>query len=354
MITFKQFLYEMLKPSEYRPLIKGWDKTRLEKIFKASPLNKDRKAYRLYLPLSDDIVPPEIRVALSKALKNKPYILSNQDYIDGKIRFPNSKNEFKIGKVLTKANEQSLLKKFQEDPARKQFLNANEEVTAIISRHPYDIGRMSTRQSWTSCQDLETGNQCHFVPEDIKAGTLVVYIVPNEIINNPAQIDKLSDKSAIGRVLIKPFINIKGQKAYALESKTYKKFTTKWHSAIANWVNTWLNEQTGVSGKFRLHPNVYPDGHKRGTKIFVKTDFDSLNFSDQIEYIFGKTEQEISQLKLSHDFIVKATLHTKDKENFINKIGIKNYTQKMIDELVIKDKTIYNIFAQREQKSNYF
>jgi len=51
-------LYEALKPSQYRDIVKNWDKTYLEKVFKNSPHKKDRNAYRLYIPISatDNIV----------------------------------------------------------------------------------------------------------------------------------------------------------------------------------------------------------------------------------------------------------------------------------------------------------
>jgi len=255
MITFKQFLYEMLKPSEYRPLIKGWDKTRLEKVFKSSPLEKDRKAYRLFIPLSPDIVPPDIR----KAIEREGYTFSTHDYLDGYAKKGNRK--IKIGKILPDALKQ----KFANDPARqvKGSYDPNQDYTAIISRHPYDVAKMSTRQGWTSCQDLVSGKECRFVPKDIEAGTLVAYMIKT---SDRDLTDPL--KSPVGRTLIKPFINNKNETAYAREVKAYGKVNDKFMETIKDWVN-WLNKQTGVKGIFVLQSDVYKDGFDTGSNIML-------------------------------------------------------------------------------------
>jgi len=51
MIRFKTFISEALKPSEYRQFVKGWDRSRFEKIFKNPKYKTDRKAFRVYIPL---------------------------------------------------------------------------------------------------------------------------------------------------------------------------------------------------------------------------------------------------------------------------------------------------------------
>lgn len=100
-----------------------------------------------------------------------------------------------IGKVLHKTSAPEEIKqKFTNDPERASSKNSNLEVA--ISYHPYHVAGMSTKRGWTSCMDMDKGENRHYLKEDIKHGTHVAYLVNKE--------DK-DIKNPIARIALKPF-----------------------------------------------------------------------------------------------------------------------------------------------------
>ncbi len=244
MITFKDFLEEALKPSLYRPMVKGWDSKRLEDIFKSSPLEKDRKAFRLFFQFPQDEVKVEPNPIVTAALKDLGYEVD--DYKLGLAI--KDRRKIKIGKVLSK--NPAALKVYMEDPARA---GTQKKYEGVISRHPYDVGSMSTNRGWTSCQDLlaePNHPECEYLPKDIQAGTLIAYMI------------KAGDrniKSPVGRILIKPYINTKNETGYAIALISYGTVTNEFKEEVENFVD-WLNKQKKVKGLFDISPKVYRGG----------------------------------------------------------------------------------------------
>jgi hypothetical protein len=240
MITFKDFLQEALKPSLYRPLVKGWDSKRLEDIFRSSSLEKDRRAFRLYFQFPQEEIKVEPNPVVTTALKDLGYEVD--DYKLGLAI--KDRRKIRIGKVLSK--NPAALKVYMEDPARA---GTQKKYEGVISRHPYDIASMSTHRGWTSCQDFieSPKTACEYVPADIQAGTLIAYMI------------KTSDrdiKSPVGRILIKPYINTKGETGYGMANISYGTVTEEFKESVENFVD-WLNKQRKVRGLFQLAPKVY-------------------------------------------------------------------------------------------------
>lgn len=238
MISFRDFVKEALKPSQYRPLVKDWNKEYLEDIFKNSPYEKDRNAYRLFIPLKGNTEGIKINGEIEAAIKEKGYEID--DYIGGYAIKGNRK--VKIGKLLPNELKQT----FANDPGRQ----AKSDYQMVVSRNPYDIGGMSTDRGWTSCQNLETGGKlCEFIPKDIKAGTIIAYMtkVGDNNLNSPS-----------GRIVIKPYVNAKGETAYGTFKKVYGTVSKEFEKEVDTFVK-WLNKQKGVKGIFKLHPDVYDD-----------------------------------------------------------------------------------------------
>jgi len=243
-----EFITEALKPSQYRNLVKGWDSERLADAFRQWPEKKNRTATRLYFdfPQTRTEIEPDTQVV--DLLKQLGYEVV--DYVQGLAKkIGSNQNATKIGKILSAAvsqgnNEAStILQKFQKDPARA----AMKTYQGVVSRHPYDVAGMSTGRGWTSCQDLVKGSACEYVPRDIKAGTLVAYMI---------QTNDLDIKHPAGRILLKPYINDKKQTAYAPHKETYGTITAEFEQAVAKFAS-WLNNQTGVTGSFVMDPTVY-------------------------------------------------------------------------------------------------
>ena len=102
-----------LKPSEYRPFIKKWDKERYKDEFMNHP-DRDRNAYRIYLPLNEldiKIVPNK---QVKKEIEKQGYEID--DYIEGYAISKDKKRKMRIGKLLGKNPRAQ--KKFVNDPQR--------------------------------------------------------------------------------------------------------------------------------------------------------------------------------------------------------------------------------------------
>jgi hypothetical protein len=244
-------IMEALKFSQVRTFLKNWDKNRYKSIFSNSKYKKDRNAFRLYIPISNekissnDIKPiPDIESFLTQ---NGYSII---DYRKGIVFDENKKQQIKIGKVLQKFDRNDLLNLFNTDKNREA---TRSEHIVVISRHPYDIAGMSTDRGWTSCMNLNTGQYRKYVPIDIKEGTIVAYVIKREDknISNP-----------VGRILIKPFIDSLGSnKVYLVpESYCYGTGVNGFSDAIEKWANE-VNKSHDLDdiAIFKWNPKFYDD-----------------------------------------------------------------------------------------------
>jgi hypothetical protein len=248
-----QELFEALKPSQYRPLVKGWDKKRYADIFNGE--------YRIYIPLdgnaSDDIIPAKPNPKVEQEVNSAGYEI--EDYRSGIASKDNGKRKIKIGKIL---KDPETIKLFNQDPVRANA--KTKEQIVVISRHPYDIAGMSTDRGWTSCMNLVTKpgyiNNSHFIPLDIKEGTLVAYLIntDDKNINSPS-----------ARMLIKPFVNVEDgtnepkdsedpEVAFGIEDVIYGTGTGRFKKTVVEWVNH-INSTNKLHGVFKLSPGLYAD-----------------------------------------------------------------------------------------------
>jgi len=179
-----------------RPMVAGWDKARYEDIF--LKFEHSRNKYRIYLPLVGNEINHAITVPqqVSEVLQEQGYVV--EDYLAGiAVRTDNPKKKIKIGKLL---KEPSSKKVFDNDPQRSAIKNVKQWV--VISRHPYDILGMSFDRGWTSCMNVHSGVNKHYLQQDVKAGTLVAYLIKDldKNINSPS-----------ARILLKPYFLDKGK-----------------------------------------------------------------------------------------------------------------------------------------------
>jgi hypothetical protein len=231
---------EALKPSEYRNLVKDWDKTRYAELFGGKN--------RIYLPLEAPETATTVRVnpRVSQEVTQAGYKID--DYVKGIASKTDGGRvrQIKIGKLLSPAAAQV----FANDPARQATKKSDQLV--VISRHPYDIAGMSTDRGWRSCMNLrEKGNNKRFVPLDIEAGTVIAYLIDadDKNINRPQ-----------ARMLIKPFVNILGdhQVALGIEDQIYGTAPPEFSKTVAAWVKK-INDSRQLDGIFELDPRLYHD-----------------------------------------------------------------------------------------------
>jgi hypothetical protein len=260
----REFAAEALKPSQYRSMVKGWDSSRLADAFQQWPGQKNRTATRLYIDLPSTQTVAQAPDWVSEKIQQLGYEIV--DYTRGLAqKKTGNQNSTKIGKILTAAAQQGdseatdALRFFQND---QQRTSTRAEYRGVISRHPYDVAGMSTDRGWTSCQDLVRGSQCHYVPQDIRAGTLVAYMIKK---------DDVDLKAPVGRVLLKPYINNQNQTAYAPHKESYGSVTDEFLQAVNRFAG-WLNRQRGITGAFELHPDVYDSDNEQPRIVTVSPD----------------------------------------------------------------------------------
>jgi hypothetical protein len=179
------------------------------------------------------------------------------------------KNNVNIGKLLAPYPE---LKQFYDlDPVR-QSVTKKQEV--CISRHPYDIAGMTTGRGWSneSCMNIDSKNGGKYLPVDVKAGTLVAYLIDktlkdangNPVDKNGRKVEPL--KSPTARVLIKPFVKLDngkmskdGEVVFGVEGKIYGAAgVTSFVDTVVKWADN-INASHELEGAYVLFPGLYND-----------------------------------------------------------------------------------------------
>ena len=173
-MKLRDILNEALTPSEFRSLMAVGRETALSRInqiwsrLKSQAIKsnnpKDRRTRhleskdRLYFNIdSANVSDNPAFSALPKIIKyldEKGYDIV--DYIQGLVKKKGDDRIIKLGKVLTmlaKTHPRAKLLLTIYN-AEKSNLAIGSEYIMVISKHPYDIGGVSTDRSWSSCMDL--------------------------------------------------------------------------------------------------------------------------------------------------------------------------------------------------------
>ncbi len=197
-----------------------------------------------------------------------------------------------LGKVLQmmakdEPRARELLDLYNRDMgARKASVSTNTPVI-VISKHPVDIGNMSTDRGWESCmilpnaEDIHGGANHRFIKCDVGQGTLIAYYLEQRG-------DLKSLKNATGRLLIKPYyqqdtgdlLMVSG-KVYGEAPQSFKDFI----NTLIRWSNLYK-----VPGFYVIDKSLYADKINRvaiGTnysfKEFYKTkknkDFSNMDLT---------------------------------------------------------------------------
>lgn len=292
-MRFLQYIQEKLNPSTFRKYVKLWKESGIASRYDEVFGDKDR----IYIPF--EYKPPK-----AKYNKTEKWVENAlRFYVDGRYEISDyvggyaqndKKRVMKIGKLLNNAitkysklppdekihkdddrfnitngdvlkHLETTLKDFNNDPQRGAGKTKNYLIA--ISRHAYDIAGMSTHLSkiggrgWTSCQDLNKKvgvgyqNLNRYVEQDIKAGTIIAYLIKE---------DDKNIEHPLGRVLLKPFHNPDTGEWILLPSKKYGTCPPKFKTAVGNWANKTFNK--GKFGRFGIDPDVYQGRDIKGYK----------------------------------------------------------------------------------------
>ena len=150
-----------------------------------------------------------------------------------------------------------LVKLYDEIPEIKRAReNKTKTFYIVFSKHAYDVAGMSTNRGWTSCMNLYSGINKHYIQYDVSAGTMVAYLVAN---------DDLNIKRPVARVAIKPFVNTDDSTDvfYEPEEKVYGSPPHTFLEAVDKIIN---EAQPGKTGRFKMVDTLYCDSKRQVTK----------------------------------------------------------------------------------------
>jgi hypothetical protein len=217
-------------------------------IFNRYGTGKGKEKYRIYIPLGDNkpVVQTDAPKVVVDELQQQGYEVEN--YIAGIARKSGTNRSVRIGRLL---KSEEAKKTFETDPKRKAGKVANNELIAVISRHPYDVVGMSFDRGWTSCMNLETGSNRLYLEEDVKHGTLVAYLIRNN--------DK-NINAPIARVLLKPYLKGGKGKGTILVADSYYGTATPEFEKVIDKFCEWANSGS-PAGLYYLNDELYDDGH---------------------------------------------------------------------------------------------
>lgn len=272
-------IVEALKASQYRSMVKGWDKKRYAEIFLNPKYKHDRNGYRVYIPIQEKFRPDNpqkspTQVKIEQELSKNDYEIV--DYIKGLARkIGVEKNPVKLGKLLISFKRQDLVNEFNVDKSRE---GTKATYMVVISRHPYDIAGMSTDRGWTSCMNLKSGSNKRYVPLDIAAGSVVAYVT---------RTDDLDLKNPSGRLLIKPFVDVIGNKViyFGIEDKVYGTDVPGFTEVVRKWVHE-VNDAHELEEVvlLKMDSRLYPDS-ELSSQTFVRGKSLSPDVKSQIERV---------------------------------------------------------------------
>ena len=213
---------------------------------------KSKRGDRLYFKFNIETTSKsEIEPEVQSTIEKGNYKI--KDYKKG-IAQDKYGRDVKLGKVLNRLKAKDILNKFNTDPIRT---GKNIDTSYIVfSKHKYDIAGMSTDRGWSSCMNLYGGLNAHYIQYDIEEGTFIAYLVRG---------DDLNIEKPIGRILIKPFVNIddKDNVLYVPEDKVYGENAHNFRKKVVEVLEKLQDEKVGT---FSLRGKLYCDGKTAVTK----------------------------------------------------------------------------------------
>ena len=241
-----ELMNEALPISIAKKYSKGWDKSRYTAIFQKTAnlypsLNQDPKLYRVYIPFNttkDIPIPHQIQ----SYIQNKGYEID--DYAKGILSKKGDKRKFKIGRII---DDPIIKNMFDNDPNRAT--STKSDLLICISRHPYDIAGMSTDRGWTSCMELKSGENSHYVISDVKEGSIIAYLIHN---------DDMNITKPIARMLIKPYINTDDPNDIILgnDDRVYGTSNDDFKHIVEKWLKWIEGDRYGI---FKMNDKLYSD-----------------------------------------------------------------------------------------------
>lgn len=249
--SFYDFIGEAISLSDARRATKLFldsdGKNRYNQIFQG----KDRLYYDFTYEKPDISIKSDLQKKIEEVLSKNGYYVA--DYAKGlATKEGDSKNIFKIQKLLVKFGEMSLRNEMDADPFRFSAKKATKKV--VISRHGIDLAGQSTGRDWVSCKNIISGIKKEYVWTEIEQGSLIAYLIEAEDLNI---------QKPIARILIGVYINKEDPSDFILypdisvygnyRKDDFKIFVTNWCESENARVSK------NYSGSYDLSPKCAAD-----------------------------------------------------------------------------------------------
>lgn len=279
----------------------------------------DRRGWRISFPYTNDSTEDEIESIL------KRYQFDIKDYKNNLAIDIRSDKEIALNKALTiiskkEPDAKELLDRYASIKSRG-IIDKDDDLIIIFSSAKYDIVGMSTGRMpyWSSCMNVIMGGNQSYVEKDIKEGTIICYLTESSDTNI---------EEPLGRVLIKPFLNIENEKDVILypDQKTYGNIPNS--EKFTDIIDDYMEKTQKLSGTYKRLGCLYDDSYRNeieGKETIRTRALKKLEKGEKI------TDPEFMSLPL------------------INK---RQFIDNMIDNANSLNPTVYS-FASQSQKKKY-
>ncbi|GAB5389310.1 MAG: hypothetical protein Alpg2KO_22780 [Alphaproteobacteria bacterium] len=259
------------------------------KVAAASPIRHEHEElfgdhWRLYYQMEPDT---SHKSATHKEVEDYLTQLgyTDLDYNKGLVT-DDSGQRRKIGRLLRTSNA-ALADAFSKDGSR-----GSRRQMMVLSRHPYDLARMSTGRGWASCMTKDSA-YWESVPAEWEHGSVIAYLTS---IDDP----NLANPQA--RMLFKPFVNEEGE-AILRPYDTYGIKSHGFRAAAINLIDQTVN--AGKLGRFEKPQGLYAD--MQPTRMMrISPD---MSASDFIQAVTGKRPLKRLDGTMVHNGNLSLTYH---------------------------------------------
>ena len=211
----------------------------------------DNKGNRISFPYGEDSTEDEIETIL------KQYQFTIKDYKNNLAIDMRSNKEISLSRALSIVSKKEPdVKELMDRYATiksKGVIDKEESLMIVFSSDKYDIAGMSTDRDWDSCMNVIKGGKKKYVERDIKEGSIICYLTKSSDTN----IEK-----PLGRVLIKPYINMENNKDVILytEDNTYGNIPNP--EIFVTTIDTYMEKIQNLSGTYKRLGCLYDDSYR--------------------------------------------------------------------------------------------
>jgi hypothetical protein len=289
---------------------------RIKKIFdnlKLLPKSRqiDNQGQRISFPYSEDSSESEIENTL------KRYQFTIKDYKNNLAIDIKNNQEIKLTKALNiiskkEPDVKELIDRYTTIKS-KGVIDKDENLMIVFSSNKYDIIGMSTDRIWDSCMNIISGGNRKYVKIDIEKGTIICYLT---------KVNDTNIENPLGRVLIKPYINIENEEDVVLyaENRTYGNIpNTDFFISI---IDNYLEKTQNLLGTYKRLGCLYSDSDRLEIKkrediekiLKQKLEKKDYNYIRDFEFLYLPIikKRNLLDIYLSSDFIPNLTpIHVK-------------------------------------------